>query len=41
MLDVVIDHVAPVDLDFEKITPFNNPSDYYPKCTLEDFTIKE
>lgn len=41
MLDVVIDHVAPVDLDFDKISPFNKSSDYYTKCELNNMALKE
>jgi len=32
MLDVVANHVAPVDLDFSQVTPFNKPEYYHDKC---------
>ena len=32
MLDVVANHVAPVDLDFSKVIPFNKPEYYHDKC---------
>ena len=37
MLDVVANHVAPIDLDFSKVTPFNDASYYHSKCDINDF----
>lgn len=41
MLDVVGNHVAPVDLSFEKITPFNESKYYHTKCQIEDWSNQE
>lgn len=38
MLDVVGNHVAPVDLDFNQIIPFNSSSHYHSKCQIEDWS---
>ncbi len=35
MVDVVANHVAPIDLDFDKITPFNKPEHYHDKCNID------
>jgi alpha-amylase len=37
MLDVVGNHVAPVDLDFSSINPFNQSSYYHSKCQIENW----
>jgi len=37
MLDVVGNHVAPVDLSYEKITPFNSSSHYHAKCQINNW----
>ena len=37
MLDVVANHVAPVDLDYSKIVPFNDPSMYHSKCQISNW----
>ena len=37
MLDVVGNHVGPVDMDFQQIKPFNQSSHYHSKCQIEDF----
>ena len=37
MLDVVANHVAPVDLDFSEVTPFNDSSYYHSKCQINNF----
>lgn len=37
MLDVVGNHVGPVDLDFGRITPFNDASHYHSKCQITDW----
>lgn len=37
MLDVVGNHVAPVDLDFSQINPFNESQYYHTKCQIEDW----
>jgi alpha-amylase len=41
MLDVVGNHVAPVDLDFSQITPFNQSAYYHDKCQIEDWSNQE
>mmetsp|Transcript_11609 Transcript_11609/g.11990 ORF Transcript_11609/g.11990 Transcript_11609/m.11990 type:complete len:468 (+) Transcript_11609:23-1426(+) len=38
MLDVVGNHVAPVDLSYEQINPFNDSSYYHSKCQIEDWS---
>jgi alpha-amylase len=38
MLDVVGNHVAPVDLSYEQINPFNESSYYHSKCQIEDWS---
>lgn len=35
MLDVVANHVAPVDLDYSEITPFDKPEYYHSKCQID------
>ncbi len=37
MLDVVANHVAPVDLDFSKVVPFNDPDHYHVKCQINNY----
>ena len=37
MLDVVGNHMGPVDLDFSKVIPFNDASHYHAKCQIEDW----
>lgn len=37
MLDVVANHVAPVDLDFSNVYPFDKAEYYHDKCQIEDF----
>jgi len=37
MLDVVANHVAPVDLDFSEVTPFNNAEYYHSKCQISNW----
>lgn len=37
MLDVVGNHVAPVDLSFGQIIPFNESSHYHSKCQINDW----
>ena len=37
MLDVVANHVAPVDLDFSQIVPFNDPDHYHSKCDINNW----
>mmetsp|Transcript_3443 Transcript_3443/g.2429 ORF Transcript_3443/g.2429 Transcript_3443/m.2429 type:complete len:87 (+) Transcript_3443:201-461(+) len=32
MLDVVANHVAPIDESYEKVTPFNSAEYYHEKC---------
>jgi alpha-amylase len=41
MLDVVGNHVAPVDLSFEQINPFNQSNYYHSKCQIEDWSNQE
>lgn len=38
MLDVVANHVAPVDLDFQQVNPFNESVYYHLKCQIEDWS---
>jgi len=38
MVDVVANHVATVDMDFSRITPFNKPEHYHDKCEISDWT---
>jgi alpha-amylase len=35
MLDVVANHVAPVDLSFHNVVPFNDPAYYHAKCDID------
>jgi alpha-amylase len=37
MVDVVFNHVGPVDLDFAQIDTFNKPEYYHPKCQVIDY----
>ena len=37
MLDVVANHVAYVDLDFEKVNPFNKAEYYHTKCQINNW----
>jgi len=37
MLDVVANHVAPVDEDYSKVTPFNDASMYHSKCQIDNW----
>ena len=37
MLDVVANHVAPVDLDFSEVTPFNKSEYYHSKCQISNW----
>ena len=41
MLDVVANHVGPVDLDFSQINPFNQSSYYHSKCQIEDWNNQQ
>jgi alpha-amylase len=41
MLDVVANHVAPVDLSFELINPFNESVYYHSKCQIEDWSNQD
>lgn len=41
MLDVVGNHVAPVDLDFQQINPFNESQHYHSKCQIENWDDQE
>jgi alpha-amylase len=38
MVDVVANHVGPVDLDFSTIQPFNSSDSYHPKCQIVDWS---
>ena len=37
MLDVVANHVAYIDMDFEKVTPFNKTEHYHKKCIINNW----
>lgn len=37
MIDVVANHVAYIDLDFEKVTPFNKDEYYHAKCQINNW----
>lgn len=37
MVDVVANHVAPVGMDFSKISPFNSPDHYHAVCQINDW----
>ena len=37
MLDVVANHVAYIDLDFEKVNPFNKAEYYHEKCQINNW----
>lgn len=37
MVDVVANHVAPVDMDFQQIYPLNQGEHYHNKCEITDF----
>ena len=37
MVDVVANHVAPVDLDFSNVVPFNKAEYYHDKCQIENW----
>jgi alpha-amylase len=41
MLDVVANHVAPVDMSFGMINPFNSSSYYHTKCQIEDWNNQQ
>ena len=41
MLDVVGNHVAPVDLSFELVNPFNSSEYYHSKCQINDWDNQE
>jgi hypothetical protein len=34
MLDVVANHVAPVDMDFSELVPFNSSDYFHNKCDI-------
>jgi len=34
MLDVVANHVAPVDMDFSQLVPFNSADYFHSKCDI-------
>ena len=38
MLDVVANHVAAVDEDYARVTPFNESSHYHTKCQISNWT---
>jgi len=37
MVDIVMNHVGPVDMDFSKISPFNKAEYYHDKCQVTDW----
>jgi alpha-amylase len=37
MLDVVANHVAAIDTDYAKVTPFNDASHYHTKCDINNW----
>lgn len=37
MVDVVANHVGPVDMDFSRIVPFNSPQHYHQKCQIDNW----
>ena len=37
MFDVIANHVAPVDLDFTDVKPFNKDEYYHEKCQIENW----
>jgi alpha-amylase len=41
MLDVVGNHVAPVDLSYDQINPFNQSIYYHTKCQINDWTNQD
>lgn len=41
MLDVVGNHVAPVDTSYELVTPFNESQYYHSKCQIVDWSNQE
>ncbi|CAE7642090.1 amyB, partial [Symbiodinium microadriaticum] len=41
MLDVVGNHVAPVDLSYEHVNPFNSSEYYHTKCQIEDWNNQQ
>jgi alpha-amylase len=41
MVDVVANHVGPVDLNFTTIQPFNTSDSYHPKCQITNWTNTE
>jgi alpha-amylase len=41
MLDVVGNHVAPVDTSYEMVNPFNSSEYYHSKCQIEDWNNQE
>ena len=41
MLDIVANHVAPVDLNFQLVNPFNQSAHYHDKCQIEDWNNQQ
>lgn len=37
MLDVVANHVAYIDTDYSKVSPFNDASHYHDKCQISNW----
>lgn len=37
MVDVVANHVGPVDMDFSRISPFNSADHYHSKCEINNW----
>lgn len=37
MLDIVMNHCGPVDMDFQRISPFNESQYYHRKCEINDW----
>ena len=37
MVDVVANHVGPVDMDFSRIAPFNSNDHYHDKCEINNW----
>jgi alpha-amylase len=37
MVDIVLNHVAPIGMDFTQISPFNSSAHYHPTCNIVDF----
>ena len=38
MVDVVANHMAPIEQDFSQLTPFNDASYFHSDCTITDFS---